>query len=307
MKALLFALAFLSTAAFAQERAVLVTGASSGIGLRMTEVLSQNGFHVYAGARKDEDLARLDAMDNVTSIRLDVTVQEEIDAAVERIRAEGRGLYGLVNNAGVVVVGPMIELPESELDYLFDVNLYGPYRVTKAFAPLIIESRGRILTTTSIAGTISGAFIGVYSMSKHGLEAYIDALAPELTSFGVAVAAVEPGNFKSRITLNMRDHMRKAGITDEGSRYGPWTGALFAGSGDRSEYQEPDAVAAAALEFLTTDSPRRRYMVTPNQQEAEMTIRAALGRAVQLNAGHEFSFERDDLVRMLDEVLAGSQ
>lgn len=284
-------------------RAVLVTGASSGIGLRMSEVLSQNGFFVYAGARKPEDLARLDAMENVKSIRLDVTIQAEIDEAVQTIRAEGRGLYGLINNAGVVVVGPLIETPEEDLDFLLDVNLYGPYRVTRAFAPLILESRGRILNTASIAGIVTSGFIGVYSMSKHGVEAYTDALAAELAGFGVAVAAVEPGNFKSRITLNMRERMRATGATDEGSRYGPWMAPLFAGSGDRSEYPEPDAVAKAALDFMSTDSPRRRYMVTPNRGEAEMTVRGIIGELVQLNDGHEFSYSRDDLVKMLDEAL----
>ncbi len=90
-------------------RAVLVTGASSGIGQRTTEVLSENGFFVYAGARKAEDLARLDAMENVKSVRLDVTIPSEIDAAAVLVREEGRGLYGLVNNAGVAVMGPLIE------------------------------------------------------------------------------------------------------------------------------------------------------------------------------------------------------
>ena len=269
----------------------------------MTEVLSQNGFFVYAGARSPEDLARLDAMENVKSVRLDVTVQSEIDAAVATIEAEGRGLYGLVNNAGVAVVGPLIETPEDDLDFLFDVNLYGPYRVTRAFAPLILESRGRILSTSSIAGVVTTGFMGVYSMSKHGVEAFTDALAAELAGFGVAVGAVEPGNFRSRITLNMRDRMRATGATDEGSRYGPWIAQVFAGSGDRSEFPEPDAVAQAALDFMSSDTPRRRYMVTPNAGEAEYTIRALLAELAQLNRDQPFAFTRDDLVRMLDEAL----
>ena len=95
------------------QKAVLVTGASSGIGLSITEHLAAEGHFVYAGARKAEDIARLSAMGNVMGIRLDVTVQEEIDAAVELVRNEGRGLYGLVNNAGVNVIGPLIELVQS--------------------------------------------------------------------------------------------------------------------------------------------------------------------------------------------------
>ncbi|MCL7965525.1 MAG: SDR family NAD(P)-dependent oxidoreductase, partial [marine benthic group bacterium] len=151
----------------------------------MTEVLSQNGFFVYAGARKPEDLARLDAMENVRSVRLDVTIPGEIDAAVEFVRSEGRGLYGLINNAGIAVMNPLIEAPEEEMDFIIDVNLLGPYRVTSAFADLLIESEGRVMNVSSIAGILTGPYSGAYSMTKHGVEAYTDALAAELEQFGV--------------------------------------------------------------------------------------------------------------------------
>jgi NAD(P)-dependent dehydrogenase (short-subunit alcohol dehydrogenase family) len=149
-----------ATAASTQDRSVLVTGASSGIGLKMVEVLSANGFFVYAGARSADDLQRLDAMSNVKAVRLDVNDQDEIDAAVELVEREGRGLYGLFNNAGVAVVGPMIELEEDDMAFQMDVNLFGPYRVTRAFAPLLIESQGRIMTTGSISGVLSGPLLG---------------------------------------------------------------------------------------------------------------------------------------------------
>jgi NAD(P)-dependent dehydrogenase (short-subunit alcohol dehydrogenase family) len=287
-------------------RAVLVTGASSGIGQRMTEVLSEHGFFVYAGARKAEDLARLDAMENVQSVRLDVTIQSDIDAAVALVEAEGRGLYGLINNAGVAVMGPLIELSEEDMDFQLDVNLFGPYRVTKAFADLLIESQGRIMTVSSIAGILSGPFSGAYSMSKHGVEAYTDALAAELDRFGIAVAAVEPGNYRSRIVASMVRRMEEAGYSAEGSRYGSMLD-LIRGPLDRSQYDEPDDVAMAALEFLSTDSPKRRYMVVPNQFEAQITIRQAIQELVQLNEGHAFSYGRDELIQMLDEALAGAQ
>ncbi len=294
------------TPAAAQEAddrpAVLVTGTSSGIGQRLTEVLSQNGFFVYAGARKPADLERLDAMENVKSVRLDVTIQSEIDAAVEVVRSEGRGLYGLINNAGVAVIGPLIEQPEEDLDFIIDVNVMGPYRVTKAFADLLIESGGRVLTVTSIAGILSGPFSGPYSMTKHAVEAYTDALAAEMGQFGVAVAAVEPGNYKSQITASMVRRMNEAGYSAEGSRY-PSMLDLVTGPVDRSQYKEPDEVAQAALDFLTSDSPKRRYMVVPNQVEAEITIRQALREAVQLNEGQPYTYSRDELVVMLDELL----
>ena len=125
----------------ARQKAVLVTGASSGIGRRITEVLAAEGHFVYAGARKEADLAELDRIDNVEAVRLDVTSQADIDAAVARIAGAGRGLYGIVNNAGVAVFSPMNETPETDIDFVFDVNVYGPYRINRAFAPLLVASR----------------------------------------------------------------------------------------------------------------------------------------------------------------------
>jgi NAD(P)-dependent dehydrogenase (short-subunit alcohol dehydrogenase family) len=270
----------------------------------MTEVLSENGFFVYAGARKAEDLARLDAMENVRSVRLDVTIQSEIDAAVAFIQAEGRGLHGLINNAGVVVMGPLIELSEEDMDFQLDVNLFGPYRVTKAFADLLIESKGRVMTVSSIAGILSGSFTGAYSMSKHGVEAYTDALAAELARFDVAVAAVEPGNYRSQILASMVRRMEERGYSPpEDSRYGSMLD-LITGPLDRSQYKEPDDVALAALDFMSSDSPKRRYMVVPNQFEAAITIRQAIQELVQLNEDQQFSYSRDELIEMLDDALA---
>ncbi len=303
--ALAFAAAPTRAAAQATQpaRAILVTGATSGIGLKMTEVLSRNGFHVYAGARKPEDMERLNAMPNVTAVRLDVTVQRDIDAAVAFVDDQGRGLYGLANNAGIATMEPLIEMPEPVMDQQLDVNLMGPYRVTKAFADLLIESRGRILNTSSIAGIVTGPLSGAYSMSKHGLEAYTDGLAAELARFGVAVAAVEPGNYRSRIVASMVRRMRERGYTGEGSRYGSMLD-MIAGQEDRSRYPEPDDVAMAALDFFTSDAPKHRYMVVPNAGEAEVTIRGALQEMAELNHDQPFAFTRDQLVAMLDDALA---
>lgn len=290
-----------------EARAVLVTGASSGIGLSMTEVLSANGFHVYAGARSADDLQRLDAMEHVTAVRIDVTVQSEIDAAVAMVRREGRGLFGLVNNAGVAVVGPLIEMPDEDMEFQLDVNLLGPFRITKAFAPFLIESKGRVMNTSSLSGIVSGGFLGAYSMSKHGIEAYTDALAAEMAGFGVSVSAVEPGNYRSRIVASMRERMVAAGYTPENSLYGRSMFDMFAGPEDRSQYPEPDEVAMAALDFFSSDNPQRRYLVVPNQREAAVTIRKAIEEMVQLNGDHPFSYSREELIEMLDEALSGGR
>ena len=180
----------------------------------MTEVLSQNGFYVYAGARKPEDMQRLNQMPNVSAVRLDVTIGEDIKEAVNFVETEGRGLFGLINNAGVASLGPLIETPQDEVDFVFDVNLLGTYRVTKAFAELIIQSEGRILNVTSIGGVISSPYSGVYGMSKHGLEAYTDSLAAEMARFNVHVAAIEPGNYRSKIVSSMFGRMTAAGYCE---------------------------------------------------------------------------------------------
>jgi NAD(P)-dependent dehydrogenase (short-subunit alcohol dehydrogenase family) len=272
----------------AAQRAVLVTGASSGIGLKITEKLAASGYHVYAGARKADDLARLDAMDNVTAVRLDVTVQDDVDNAVAFIKAGGRGLWGLVNNAGVAALGTVAETTQKDLDFQFGVNVFGVHRVTRAFLPLIIESQGRITTIGSISGFIAEEDASTYCMTKFAMEAFTDSLAAEMAPLGVTVNIVEPGSFKTPIWKKMADQARQ-GAED----------ILKFGSGQ----PEPDAVAAAVELALFAESPKRRYMVTPDQEQAMETLKNALRRAAELNDKQEFSYTRDELVRMLDEAL----
>jgi NAD(P)-dependent dehydrogenase (short-subunit alcohol dehydrogenase family) len=266
---------------------VLVTGASTGIGRKITERLAADGYFVYAGARKDSDLADLGAIENVDAVRLDVTNPADIAAAVETITKAGRGLYGLVNNAGVAIVGPLIETKDEDFQWVMDVNVFGPYRVTKAFAPLIVASNGRITTISSISGILSRPTFGVYSMSKHAIEAFGDALAGEMEPLGVKVSLVEPGNYRSEIGKTASE------------RLGVQTPLA-----DRSKYPEPDDVAAAVASFLVAANPKRRYLVVPVQREAEITIRKALQETVQLNQKQPFTYDRKALIEMLDAELA---
>ena len=306
--AVLLALPVLTmSAAYAEDaqRAVLVTGASTGIGRKITELLAAEGHFVYAGARKPDDIAALSALENVQGIRLDVTIQEEIDAAVELVEEGGRGLYAVVNNAGVNVIAPLIEIDEEELDFLFDVNIYGPYRITKAFAPMIIESQGRISNISSISGTLSGPLYGIYSMSKHALEAYTDSLGVEMGILGVKVSAIEPGNFKTNIFHSRCDRMMARGYDAEGSRFEEFVAPRVQQCRNRPEDTdpEPDIVADAVLHALFDDNPKDHYLVVPEQRQAEWTIRKAIEELAALNEGHEFSYSRDELVQMLDEQL----
>lgn len=267
-------------------KAVLVTGASTGIGREITERLAAEGYFVYAGARKESDLAELNAIDNVQALRLDVTNPEEIAAAVEAVTAAGRGLHGLVNNAGVAITGPLADTAEDDFDFVMQVNVYGPWRVTKAFTPLIVAGKGRITTIGSISGILSPRDLGVYSMSKHAVEAFADSLALQMEPQGVRVSIVEPGNYNTRIGESAA---RRSGV----SRLT-----------DRSLYKSPDEVAEAVLLALFEPEPKRRYMVVPNVYEGEITIRKAIQELVELNEGHAHTYGRDALVRMLDEALA---
>ena len=286
-----------------KQKTILVTGASTGIGRKITEVLAARGYFVYAGARKQKDLDELNNIENVQSIRLDVTVQEDIEAAVETVRNAGRGLYGVVNNAGVAILGPIIEVDVEELEWVFDVNVFGVYRVTQAFAPLIIKERGRIIMMGSISGFLSGPFLGHYSMSKHAIEAYTDTLALEMERFGVRVSVIEPGNYKSQIALSASSRMQSEGYLSGNSPYVEDMKQRMSGPLDRSQYKEPDEVADAVLHALFDDDPKHRYMVVPNEFEAGLTIRTVLRQLVQLNERQGYTYNREQLINMLDELI----
>ncbi len=283
------------------QKAVLVTGASTGIGRKITERLAADGYFVYAGARKDKDLAELNGIKNVQGVRLDVTKPQDIAAAVDTVTKGGRGLYGLVNNAGVAVAGPLMQTDESDVHYLMDINTFGVFRVTRAFMPLILKEKGRVVNMGSISGILARPLLGVYSMSKHSIEAYTDALAGEVAADGVSVSVVEPGNYRSEINANLLKH-----LTENSDPRNPPNPEVVKrlGTGSRAEYKEPDEVADAVKRALFDAKPQRRYMVVPNQREAEITIKKQIEQLVQLNENQPYSYSRDALVALIDAALA---
>ena len=171
---------------------------------------------------------------------------------------------------------------------------------------MVIEAKGRIVTTGSIAGTISG-FPGfsAYSGSKHWIEAYTDGLASEMEPHGVAVSVVEPGNYKSNIrrtsVARRMEQTKAAGgeVTDEMQK------AYEATAERELSYKEPDEVSEAFMHALFDDAPLRRYVVVPNEEEQAFTIRTKVNELVQLNQWGPYSYSRDQLVELLDEALAG--
>jgi NAD(P)-dependent dehydrogenase (short-subunit alcohol dehydrogenase family) len=275
-----------------RQKAVLVTGASTGIGRKVTERLAADGYFVYAGARKEADLETLSKIKNVQGIRLDVTKQEDIDAAVATIKKARRGLYGLINNAGIGTQGSLIEGPFDEFDLTMQVNAYGPWRVTKAFAPLIIEEKGRIATTGSISGILGGPTISAYVMSKHAIEGFTDSIAAEMAPLGVHVSVVEPGSYRTEIVRSAAKRL--------GGEYLERANAL-------DKLPEPDTVAAAFAAAMSEPTPKRRYLVVLVEDQARRTIKKQIEQLVQLNEGQAFTYDREALIKMLDEALAESR
>ena len=270
-------------------KAVLVTGASSGIGLTVTRHLAANGYLVYAGARKSADMRALGALRNVRALALDIRDPCAISAAVTLVQSEGARLCGLVNNAGIATLGPVLGGDIQELTLLINVNVLGTYRVTQAFAPLIVAERGRIVTIGSTSGILAARNVGAYSMTKHALEAFTDSLAAELEQAGVHVSVVEPGRFNTSLVHNVRE--RTGG------------NALLP---DLARSPEPDAVARAVMHALFEPAPKRRYLVVSTQEEALATIDKQIEQLVQLNERHAYSLERATLIQMLDRHLASS-
>jgi NAD(P)-dependent dehydrogenase (short-subunit alcohol dehydrogenase family) len=281
-----------SAAETTRQKAVLVTGASTGIGRVLTERLVADGYFVYATARKDADLAELGKLKNVQPIRLDVTKQEDIDAAVATIKKAGRGLYALINNAGIGTAGSVIDASQEEFDLTLDVNVSGPWRMTKAFAPLIIAEKGRIAMTSSISGILGGANTSAYVMSKHAIEGFTDSLASEMAPHGVHVSAIEPGTYKTEIFRNAAQRLG---------------GSFAARANDLDKLQSPDDVAAAFAAALSDPKPKRRYLVVPTEDQARRTLQKQIAQLVELNEGHKYTYDREALIKMLDEALTGTR
>ena len=287
-----------------QQKNILVTGASSGIGLNITETLAKQGYFVFAGARKSSDIEALNKLHNVQAIRLDVTIQSEIDAAVDTVKQSGKPLHGLVNNAGVAVFGPLIEISEQDILFQSNVNVMGPYRMAKAFAPLLIESKGRIANISSISGLFSSAMFGPYSMTKFSVEAFSEALAQEMKKFDVKVSVIEPGNFNSSIMKNMQKRLNANKIDLSGSRYlSEYQKIARFTQVDRSRFKAPDAVAQAVMSALFDDEPLFRYLVVPNAQEAQLPIKYTLRKVAQLNGSQAYRFDKAQLLAWLAQEI----
>lgn len=190
-------------------KSVVVTGVSTGIGNAAARVLAKKGFRVFGSVRKEADAAALkkDLGESFVPLVFDVTDEAGIARAAAQVREalKGEKLAGLVNNAGIAVSGPLIDLDADEFRKQMEVNVTGPFLVTQAFAPLLGTDRalkgepGRIVNISSVAGIRAMPFLGPYAASKFALEGFSEALRRELMMFGIDVVVIGPGPVKTAI------------------------------------------------------------------------------------------------------------
>lgn len=241
-------------------RAVVITGASSGIGAACALRLARGGFRVYAGVRKAED-----APEGTTPLVFDVRDGDALAAAAERVRADGGGLWGLVNNAGITVPAPLEFLPLDELREQLDVNVIAQLGVTQVFLPLLRSGRGRVVNMGSISGRSALPFLGAYAASKFALEALTDSLRIEVAPFGMHVAIVEPGTIATPIWRKggeRADAIAARMPVEVGELYGERIAAFRRAAAARgARGASPDDVARAVEHALTAERPRARYLV----------------------------------------------
>jgi NAD(P)-dependent dehydrogenase (short-subunit alcohol dehydrogenase family) len=243
------------------KKAVFVSGASSGIGKQCALRLDKAGFKVFAGLRSKKAAKELTqiASDQLKPLMLDITESQSIDSAAHIVSSEN--LYGLVNNAGIAVLGPLEFLPLEKIRNQFEVNLFGHIAVTQAFLPFLRRSGGRIINMSSVSGLIAFPFSGPYASSKFAIEAFSDSLRRELRPWNIPVSLIEPGNIKSPIWEKSFHAARSAeeSFPPEAEKY---YGKRFMDTKRIVEKAgEPSAVAEAVLQALTAKRPKTRYVV----------------------------------------------
>jgi len=252
-----------------RSNAVLVTGASTGIGKTCALELDQLGFQVFAGVRKQADADALCAgtSERLTPVFLDVVDDDSISAAVKMVAGKvgETGLMGLVNNAGVASAGPMEFLALDEIRRVLEINLLGQIAITQAFMPLLRAGEGRIVNMSSISGLIAAPFAGPYTISKFSLEAFSDVLRRELMPWKMHVAIIEPGRINTPIWEKSFKVVSKlkANFSNQADQY---YGKAFESRMNtimnaKRKGAPPKMVARAVIHALTARKPKLRYPV----------------------------------------------
>lgn len=252
---------------------VVVTGVSTGIGWAITKTLTQHGMHVFGSVRKQADADKLakEFGASFTPLLFDVTDEAAVHAAAKFVRQKlnGQMLFGLVNNAGVAVPGPLLHLPIAELRNQLEINVTGQVIVTQAFAPLLGADRrlqgkpGRIINISSVAGKMAMPFVGPYAMSKHALEAFSESLRRELMLYGIDVIIIGPGS----IVTPIWDKAQELDITPFlQTDYGKVLGKFREFMVSRGKAGLPvEQMGELTLQVLTTPKPKVRYTIVANK------------------------------------------
>ncbi len=250
-----------------QDKSVLVTGCSSGIGRATAEMLRSKGWTVFPTARKFEDLELL-RQAGFEAVELDVTSSESILTAVDGVLAKNNGVLGaVVNNAGFGMPGAIEDLTRDAMRYQFEVNLFGLQELTNQFIPIFRkQGYGRIVNISSVVGRLSLPFMGIYSASKFALEAVSDALRVELSANHISVSLVEPGPIQTRFSTNCAGQGEEK-LNTADSRFGGAYKQYFEKrrNGGMSEDHfrlPPEAVAKKIFHALESSHPKIRYRVT---------------------------------------------
>jgi len=247
---------------------IVITGVSTGIGYATTTEFLHRGYHVFGSVRLQADAGRLQEEFGpaFTPLLFDVVNHEAVGTAVKQVRdAIGdNGLTALVNNAGIVIPGPLMYMPLIDFRAQFEVNLFGLLDVTQQFLPLLGAGKespippGRIINISSVSGKIAYPFLGAYAATKHALEALSDALRRELMLFGVDVILVEPGTTATPIKEKFRFHIQKYKNTG----YGRMVAGLEEQLAEREINGLPvEKVVDAICQAVESDHPKTRYAV----------------------------------------------
>ena len=248
-------------------KAVLVTGASTGIGRATALLLDSHGFTVFAGVRKKADAESLAAAasDRLVPLMIDVIDAKQVAAAAAVISESGLPLVGLVNNAGMAAAAPLEFIPIDEFRNQIEINLIGQLAVTQSVLSLLRESKGRIVNVTSIGGLIASSMLGAYNASKFALEAVTHTLRQELKPWGIEVIAIEPGRIATPIwstASTTADRMLDSMPPEAVELYGPSIqGARDMAAAASKGGLAPERVAEVIEKALTVRRPRTRYPV----------------------------------------------
>ena len=250
-------------------RFVLITGASTGIGAACAVACAKRGMTVFAGVRSLDGTngLKITGGTDIIPLLLDVTDGESIKRAAAAVgsRVGGAGLFGLINNAGIAIGGPLELIPLDHLRRQLEVNVTGQIAVTQAVLPLLRVARGRIVNMGSIAGRGTIPMMGPYSASKHALEALTDALRLELYPWGIEVSIIEPGAIATPIwdkSLKRSLEVEAEMPADRKHLYQVAAERIRESVGQAAARAIPtDAVVEAVLHALTASRPKTRYLV----------------------------------------------